>query len=96
MSVAPGPTAMTVASGSGLFVELEGKKIPVAVFVSGLNRWTRTRSKRGTSDLMDLNVACAAIALCDENEDEGEQKDEDESATREKVLEKKACHGKRQ
>ena len=31
--------------------------------VSGLKRWTRTRSKRGTRDLMDLNVACAAAAF---------------------------------
>ena len=30
--VAPGPTAMTVASGRGPFVDEEGKKIPVAVF----------------------------------------------------------------
>lgn len=29
---APGPTAITVASGSGLFVALDGKKMPVAVF----------------------------------------------------------------
>jgi hypothetical protein len=29
--------------------------------VSGLKRWTRTRSKRGTRDLMDLNVAWAAF-----------------------------------
>ena len=32
LSGAPGPTAMTVASGRGLDVEDEGKKIPVAVF----------------------------------------------------------------
>ena len=68
---APGPTAMTVASGSGEAVADEGRKIPVAVFchqslevqsirrhtVSALNRWTRTRSNRGCRDLMDLNVA---------------------------------------
>jgi hypothetical protein len=29
---APGPTAITVASGSGLEVADEGRKIPVAVF----------------------------------------------------------------
>jgi hypothetical protein len=31
--------------------------------VSGLKRWTRTRSKRGTRDLIDLNVAWATEAL---------------------------------
>ncbi len=31
--------------------------------VSALKRWTRTRSRRGTRDLMDLNVAWAAEAL---------------------------------
>jgi len=29
---APGPTAITVASGKGLVVDEEGKKMPVAVF----------------------------------------------------------------
>ena len=32
LSGAPGPTAITVASGKGLFVELDGRKMPVAVF----------------------------------------------------------------
>jgi hypothetical protein len=79
---APGPTAITVASGSGLDVAEVGRNIPDAVFfearpsfifhssklgviertVSGLKRWTRTRSKRGTRDLIDLNVAWAAAA----------------------------------
>jgi hypothetical protein len=31
-SAAPGPTAMTVASGSGLAVAVEGRKMPEAVF----------------------------------------------------------------
>ena len=31
--------------------------------VSGLKRWTKTRSRRGTRDLMDLNVAWAAAAF---------------------------------
>lgn len=75
---APGPTAITVASGRGLLVADVGKKMPDAVFcahvmrvcdvvqhsknltVSGLKRWTRIRSRRGTKDLMDLNVAWAA------------------------------------
>lgn len=75
---APGPTAMTVASGKGLLVADDGRKRPVEVFyisvrdvqicytlaevltVSALNRWTRTRSKSGTRDLMLLNVAWAA------------------------------------
>lgn len=34
LSRAPGPTAMTVASGRGLFVADVGKKMPVAVFYS--------------------------------------------------------------
>lgn len=33
--VAPGPTAMTVASGRGDWVAVEGRKMPVAVFCSG-------------------------------------------------------------
>jgi hypothetical protein len=32
LSGAPGPTAITVASGSGLDVAEDGRKIPVAVF----------------------------------------------------------------
>jgi len=84
---APGPTAITVASGNGELVEDEGRKIPDAVFcetfrsqaqyerqnehvstnackerrtVSGLKRWTKTRSRRGMTALMLLNVAWAA------------------------------------
>ena len=75
---APGPTAITVASGKGLFVADVGKKMPEAVFyaaaismanerekfglltVSGLKRWTSTRSSKGMTDLMDLKVAWAA------------------------------------
>ena len=84
LSGAPGPVAMTVASGSGLLVADAGRKTPDAVFythikpnmspparqrrrkprtVSGLNLWTRTRSRRGTTALMDLNVAWAACTL---------------------------------
>jgi hypothetical protein len=84
LSGAPGPTAITVASGSGLDVAEVGRNIPDEVFcielihsfigtaegrneekptVSGLKRWTRTRSKRGTRDLIDLNVAWAAEAF---------------------------------
>lgn len=82
---------MTVASGRGLAVAVEGRKIPEAVFyqsqagnkvgmsgfarvrevregrqgftVWALKRWTRTRSKRGASDLMDLNVADCSTVL---------------------------------
>ncbi len=39
----------------------EGRKSETPT-VSGLKRWTRTRSKRGTRDLIDLNVAWAAEA----------------------------------
>lgn len=35
---APGPTAITVASGRGFEVADEGRKIPVAVLVSALKR----------------------------------------------------------
>ena len=35
LSRRPGPTAMTVASGRGLFVADVGRKMPVAVFCSG-------------------------------------------------------------
>ena len=38
---------------------LEEKRLTV----SGLNRWTRTRSRRGTTALMDLNVAWAAYGF---------------------------------
>lgn len=38
----------------------EGRKAGLTVWA--LKRWTRTRSKRGASDLMDLNVAdCSAV-----------------------------------
>ena len=74
---APGPTAMTVASGRGFAVAEEGRKMPVAVFcrqwgkgqrrptVSALNRWTRTRSRRGWRDRMLLKVAdCTGQRYC--------------------------------
>ena len=78
---APGPTAMTVASGRGEVVAEEGRKIPDAVFydstleyfctetrdevrtVSGLKRWTRTRSRSGTTALIDLKVIWAACII---------------------------------
>jgi len=37
LSGAPGPTAITVASGKGVVVDAWGRKMPEAVFVSGLN-----------------------------------------------------------
>ena len=36
-----------------------GKKGKEKRTVSALKRWSRTRSKRGTTDLIDLNVAWA-------------------------------------
>lgn len=60
LSRAPGPTARTLASLSSLTLD-SGRKMPDAVLVSALMRWTRTRSRRGTSDLMDrMEVACFA------------------------------------
>ena len=38
----------------------EGRKMPVAVLVSGLKRWTSTRSRRGTTDLILRIVEAAA------------------------------------
>jgi hypothetical protein len=49
----PGPTARTVASGTCFSVTDEGKKIPDAVFVSALTRWTRIRSSVGFRDEID-------------------------------------------
>lgn len=34
---APGPTAMTVASGRGDWVAVEGRKMPEAVFCGGVS-----------------------------------------------------------
>lgn len=60
LSRAPGPTATTLASLS--FSTLDsGRKMPLAVFVSALIRWTRTRSRRGARARMDrIEVACSA------------------------------------
>ena len=55
LSSPPGPTASTFASLSS-FTLLSGRKIPPAVFVSALILWTRIRSRRGASDLMDLRA----------------------------------------
>lgn len=57
---APGPAAMTEASGMGVELDDEGRKMPVAVLVSGLKRWTSTRSRRGTTDLILRIVEAAA------------------------------------
>jgi len=52
LSKAPGPTAMTLASLS--FSTLDsGRKMPLAVLVSALMRWTRTRSRRGARARME-------------------------------------------
>jgi integral membrane sensor domain MASE1 len=37
--------------------------MPDAVFVSALMRWTRTRSSRGASDLMDLSAVVCFAAI---------------------------------
>lgn len=64
LSRAPGPTARTLASLSSLTLD-SGRKMPDAVLVSALMRWTRTRSRRGTSDLMDrMEVAFSSLARC--------------------------------
>ena len=47
---------MTCASGSGDDALLDGKNNPDAVLVSGLNRCTRTRSSKGTTDLIERMV----------------------------------------
>lgn len=69
MSRAPGPTARTLASLS--FSTLDsGRKMPLAVLVSALMRWTRTRSRRGARARMDRievawEVACVLVpSLC--------------------------------
>lgn len=52
LSRAPGPTARTLASFN--FSTLDsGRKMPPAVLVSALMRWTRTRSRRGARARMD-------------------------------------------
>lgn len=56
-SGAPGPTASTVASGVDFSVTDEGRKIPEAVLVSGLRRWTRIRSRVGRRELMDRRLS---------------------------------------
>lgn len=58
LSATPGPAAMTLASGRGDCVAAEGRKMPDAVFCSGLKRWTRMRSSSGTTDLMLRIVDC--------------------------------------
>lgn len=45
--------------------EWSGVRVEDRRTTSGLNRWTRTRSKSGRTDLMDLNVAWAACAAQD-------------------------------
>lgn len=52
LSIPPGPTASTLASFSSLTLD-SGRKMPEAVLASALMRWTRTRSRRGTRDLID-------------------------------------------
>lgn len=55
LSSPPGPTASTFASLSSLTL-LSGRNIPLAVLVSALILWTRTRSRSGARDLMDLSA----------------------------------------
>ena len=55
LSKPPGPTAKTLASLSSLTLD-SGRKIPLAVLVSALILWTKTRSRRGARDLMDLRA----------------------------------------
>jgi hypothetical protein len=57
LSMAPGPTASTLASLSSL-TAVSGRKIPVAVFASGFMRWTRMRSRRGAIERIDLMADC--------------------------------------
>lgn len=59
LSGAPGPAAITDASGSGDEALDEGRKRPEAVLVSGLKRWTNTRSRSGTTDLIERMVEVA-------------------------------------
>jgi hypothetical protein len=49
----PGPTARTLASLSSLTAD-SGRKMPPEVLASARTRWTRTRSRSGARDLMDL------------------------------------------
>jgi len=62
LSKPPGPTARTLASLSSLTLD-SGRKMPDAVRVSALMRWTRTRSSRGARDLIDLS-AVAYLSPC--------------------------------
>ena len=55
LSIAPGPTASTLASFRSFTLD-SGRKMPLAVFASALMRWTKTRSRRGTRLLMDRMV----------------------------------------
>lgn len=56
---APGPVAITLASGNGEDVADDGRKRPDAVFSAALNLWRRTRSKRGLTEAMDRIVDVA-------------------------------------
>lgn len=60
----PGPTARTLASLS--FSTLDsGRKMPLAVLVSALTRWTSTRSRRGARARMERTVDCRfTLAHC--------------------------------
>lgn len=60
----PGPTARTLASLS--FSTLDsGRKMPLAVLVSALTRWTSTRSRRGARARMERIVDCGfRLASC--------------------------------
>ena len=66
LSSPPGPTASTFASLS--FSTLDsGRKMPPAVLVSALTRWTRIRSRRGARDLMErIAVAYARTGVSKE------------------------------
>ena len=60
LSREPGPTARTLASLS-FSTDDSGRKMPLAVLVSALTRWTRTRSRRGARARMErMEVALAA------------------------------------
>jgi len=60
LSNAPGPTARTFASLSSL-TAVSGRKMPVAVFASGLTRCTRMRSRSGAIERIDLMADCVVL-----------------------------------
>jgi hypothetical protein len=53
---APGPTAMTVASGNGLLVAEDGKKMPVAVFYKYALAYTDPPKLQNGTDCLRLKT----------------------------------------